>query len=242
MSARSTSSSYWALIEHPFSPTCTGSSLANTGHPPRQLDRLSSPPVPARSALGLKRESGGLRLVHNRRSILVFARGFTHICGVTCTELVLNVALLRLRLIRLVSLHMHATPHARSSERTDDYGLVIAAVFLYPVFWTIGCDRTASATTDERPDCRDATHSRSLPSLCCSARSAWPVATRARHDSIAGRAMWRHRIRAPSPTSDQPTLGRQVTVTPNQEILSRPMRLTLATPRRPPPWTPALPR
>jgi len=35
---------------------------------------------------------------HNRRPILGFARGFTHICGVTCTELVLDVALLRLRL------------------------------------------------------------------------------------------------------------------------------------------------
>ncbi len=33
----------------------------------------------------------GSRHFHNRRPILGNADGFTHICGVTCTELVLDV-------------------------------------------------------------------------------------------------------------------------------------------------------
>ncbi len=91
---------------------------------PLQIVRLCKRalmPVGKSSESGVESQSI-LDEVHNRRPILVFARGSAHICGVTCTELVLDVALLRLRLIRLASLHMHAPPHARSSERTDDYG------------------------------------------------------------------------------------------------------------------------
>ena len=57
---------------------------------------------------------------HNRRPIQGFADGFTYICGVTFTKSMLDVALLRLRSIWLVSLHLHPPHSPRSTDAVED--------------------------------------------------------------------------------------------------------------------------